>query len=529
MMRIIPLLLALLMGTVHSAEAASGAWIGAGDGNWNDDSNWTRAPYPGPGETATFDVEATESTLSMNGAAISLAAISFVGGPGSYTFNADGGSLSVARITVDANVTGTWTQTFNARLDYPDGGNSFITNDSAATVLDLQGGIDNASATKNLQFYVDGPGVVVLNGASSNHGAAISITKRNTGKLIYRGTSSGAVSLTEHGGIVQFDTAGAMNFSGNGIGMTGGIIGLGAEDFTLALATGGANTIRWSTTVNGDTGFAAYGANRSVNIGGEYTDFVWGGHLQIKEGVGLVLGSADSTHTLDFQNQLDLADGARSIVVHDGTSPTNIDGEISGVISSPTAPQGSVTKTGAGTLLLSAGNLYTGLTTVSAGTLLVGNSSGQGSLYGGASVASGAILGGSGSIAGVVTIDGSLHPGNGMGILTVQDGVTWNGGNAWVFELGAAAATHTNAGGGSQDQLQITSGDFLKGTGSAWAFDFAGTGAVGWYKIVDWTGTSNFQAGDFTASNLGAGLSGAFIVDGGTSALYLKVDRSSAK
>lgn len=339
------------------------------------------------------------------------------------------------------------------------------------------------------------------------------------------------MGLSIHEGIVQFDTAGAMDFSGNGIGMTGGIIGLGAEDFTLVLAATGANTIRWSTTVKGDTGFAAYGANRSVNIGGEDATFVWGGHLQIKEKAGLVLGSADSTHTLNFQNQLDLADGTRTIVVHNGTNPTNIDGEISGVISSPTLSLGSVNKPGAGTLLLSAENLYEGLTSVSAGTLLVGNSLGRGSLAGGVTVTSGAVLGGSGSIAGTVTINGSLRPGTGVGTLTVRNNVTWNGGNPWVFELGAAATTLANANTGSspQDQLQISKGDFLKGSGSAWTFDFAGTGAIGWYKLVDWTGTSNFQPGDFTASNLYPGLSGTFIVDAGTSALYLKVSPLSAK
>ncbi len=77
--------------------------------------------------------------------------------------------------------------------------------------------------------------------------------------------------------------------------------------------------------------------------------------------------------------------------------------------------------------------------------------------------------------------------------------------------------------GGTRDLLDITSGDFLKGTGASWNFDFANTGSVGWYKLVDWTGTTNFVASDFTFTNLAPGLLGDFVVDNATSALYINV------
>jgi len=443
--------------TIHSAQATNGAWTGTTDGNWNVDSNWTGAFYPGTGspETATFNADVTNSTISMNSTAIAVSSISFTGSnTGSYTFNDGGGSLNVQNISIASNVTGVVTQTFNSRVNYAIGGNSFMANYSATALLDFKGGIDNASAATNLQFYVQQAGVVALNGASSNNGKSINISKQGIGKLIYTGTSTGAVSLSQTDGIVQYDSVGAMNFSGNGIGMSGGIIGLGAEDFTLTVASSGANTIRWSTTVNSDTGFAAYGANRNVNMGGAFGSYVWQATARIKTGQGLILGSADSTHTVNFQNQLGLADAARIIVVNDGVSSTNVDGEISGVISSPTASLGTVTKTGAGTLLLSAANTYTGLTTVSAGTLLVGNSSGDGSLAGGATLASGAILGGSGSIAGVVTIQSGarLAPGNSPGLLTVDNDVTIEDGGIFSVEVNGTTA------GTGYDRLAMTGG-----------------------------------------------------------------------
>jgi hypothetical protein len=162
---------------------------------------------------------------------------------------------------------------------------------------------------------------------------------------------------------------------------------------------------------------------------------------------------------------------------------------------------------------------------VGGGTLAIdGNQSGA---TGAVSVASGAALGGTGSIGGAVTISGSLRPGNSIGVLTVANDVTWNwtAGNAWVFELGAAAATLALADStpSYNDRLDITGAgnDFLKGTGPGWTFDFAGTGALGWYKLVDWSSATTFAAGDFAAGNLAAGLTGAFTIDGDTSALVV--------
>jgi len=152
-------------------------------------------------------------------------------------------------------------------------------------------------------------------------------------------------------------------------------------------------------------------------------------------------------------------------------------------------------------------------------------------------VAADNILSGVGTIQGTgsgVVISGSLRPGSGdlgsgIGTLTRNNGdVTWNGdvSSAWVFELGAAQATMALANtGGTRDLLKITAGNFTKGTGSSFVFDFANTGVAGWYKLVDWTGSTTFVAGDFTATNLHPSiLSYTFVVDdgpGSTTALYI--------
>ncbi len=146
----------------------------------------------------------------------------------------------------------------------------------------------------------------------------------------------------------------------------------------------------------------------------------------------------------------------------------------------------------------------------------------------------GTIQGHAGNTTNNVVISGSLRPGSGaggsgIGTLTRHDGnVTWNGNasSPWVFELGIAKATMALANtSGTRDLLNITAGDFLKGTGSSFVFDFAGTGWGGWYKLVDWVGTTNFSASDFTAININPVVTSyQFFVDNGlgsTTALYI--------
>jgi fibronectin-binding autotransporter adhesin len=91
----------------------------------------------------------------------------------------------------------------------------------------------------------------------------------------------------------------------------------------------------------------------------------------------------------------------------------------------------SINKTGAGTVVLSGANTYSGMTSVSAGTLLVNNTSGSGTSSGAVMVAGDATLGGKGTIGGTVTVSGTsghlsvLNPGDSLhtGTLTINSDV----------------------------------------------------------------------------------------------------------
>lgn len=248
----------------------------------------------------------------------------------------------------------------------------------------------------------------------------------------------------------------------------------------------GNDTLTNTGTITGNTGRAVNmeGGNDTLNHnGGTITGTINGGTGANILNLGSGVSHASATQ--NFQN----------INVASGTAT------LAGVVSGTTLSKG-----GNGTLVLSGANDYTGATTVSAGTLLVNNSTGSGTGTGAVMVEAGATLGGGGLLGGAITVDGIIAPGNSIGTLTVGDSVTWNGttGNEWNFELGA---------GNSSDRLDIT-GDFLKGSGTVFNFDFLNSATIGTYVLVDWSNSSNFLAGDFGYANLGGGLTGSFALNG---------------
>lgn len=141
--------------------------------------------------------------------------------------------------------------------------------------------------------------------------------------------------------------------------------------------------------------------------------------------------------------------------------------------------------------------------TINSGTL-----TGSGTNTGAAVINGGLVLA---NLAGGATINGSIAPaGTATGTLSVSGNVTWNGGDTfgsahdWYFDLGPNSTS---------DLLKIT-GDFSKGLGSAFRFDFLGNTNAGTYALVKWSGAiTGFSADDFSFVNLGPNLSAKFEVD----------------
>ena len=138
----------------------------------------------------------------------------------------------------------------------------------------------------------------------------------------------------------------------------------------------------------------------------------------------------------------------------------------------------SITKTGDGVaeLTRSAGNSYTGTTTVNAGTLLIANATGSGTGTGAISVAAGATLAGTSRLAPAagnnISIAGTLSPGDGVGTMTLA----LSGASKLDFAAGSSLALTL---GTTSDQLAFeTLGDWVTGGGNLTLDLFSSSGFV---------------------------------------------------
>lgn len=221
--------------------------------------------------------------------------------------------------------------------------------------------------------------------------------------------------------------------------------------------------------------------------------------------------------------------------------------DVGGVVSG----SNGLIKSGNNILQLTNANLYTGTTTVSAGTLLANNATGSATGTGAVSVDTNGKLGGTGTITpsgtnginvtGVLAPGGSVSPGNltfNLGSTTGTIVMNSDPAADFEFDLGLSGVDINNV--GASDIITLAgaaTGDFAFNGNS---IDFLGTGAIGFYKLFDtssnssttWTGLTVAGTGLITsglaATNLTSGFSGNLIMGGnslgGTSGdIYLHV------
>ncbi|MCA1962596.1 MAG: autotransporter-associated beta strand repeat-containing protein [Prosthecobacter sp.] len=439
-------------------SAADLLWNGGGADNlWSNALNWSGVTFT-PGDLLQFSGSVQLSTQNDLAADTLVGGINFLNNTNTstaaFTLNGNriilGGNINTIAVTGGA---------FNATINNIINLDILLNGTRTITVANI------TDKTHNLTIN----GVIGETGGSyglnTAGGARLTLNGENTytGPTVLGGT---AVVVLGHAGALPGGTGTTGGTSA--LSFSGGILGLGAGDFSRGLGTG-ADQVQWT----GSGGFAAFGAPRTVNIGGSSAVMVWNSGGFVPTGSNLLCGygngsdTQDATHTVEMVNPIDLNGGTRTITVNDGNGTANarIDAVLSGGLKNSTG-MGALTKTGGGTLSLTAASTYTGQTFVNGGVLLVEHAL---ALPGGIAVSGGTSnlrLGGNG-VFGLGTGDFTRATGTGAAQVqwtagggfaaygadrTVNLGgegalVTWGAGgfvpSGSSFYLGASSATHT--------------------------------------------------------------------------------------
>lgn len=325
--------------------------------------------------------------------------------------------------------------------------------------LTLEGG---SSIGDSSAVTVDSGATLTLNGGNETIG---SLAGAGNVVLSYRLTAGGDNTNTTFSGVISG--------SGNGLTKTG--------SGTLMLT--GNNTYTGSTTV-------AAGILTANRVGGALADTT------------AVSVASGATFTAWTDETIGSVAGAGNVSLNSGTLTVGGDGtstELAGVVSGG----GNLNKAGSGTFALSGSNVYTGATTVNAGTLEAKNAAALGTTGGGTTVSSGAALAVQGGItlAETLTLSGSGISSTGAlvnisGINTLSGGVT----------LGADSAIGTTA--GSLTLSSAVSGGF--------ALTKLGSGTLTLSATSSYTGLTSVSAGTLLVTGSLGATSGLSVSSGAT-------------
>jgi hypothetical protein len=484
-------------------QAATDFWNSSPtSSDWSTGSNWSLGFAPTSADVARFGYS-TQSAPTLGAGLFTVQQMYWYFSGTKTSYNITGAGSANTTLKIDPNTTATTSFIRNVA----------VTGASNQTFSNLTLLLEDSNLTGQTKIQPGDGGSITI---ASNATLQIGSTTAQAVILEANDSTTGSAALTINGVLIgvagssiKADASGVLNLN----------LAAGSSLANLNLSTGVGGVINF--VVGGNFGGSVNPSAGRVNLAtsgitiGSTTSFAFG-----TTGIAgnSTIGATYTTGTSTIEGQVVLTGGggaARNNIFDVAGGGTLI---MSGLLTGGNTASTSVSKTGTGTLSLTKldGNSISGSAfNVSEGTLLVNNTSGSATgTTVPVNVASGATLGGAGRITGATTISGILAPGNSIGTLTVVNDVTWNGsllgGGAttdWKFELGAA---------NTADLLNITgaSGNFTKGTGSVFRFDFQGSTATGTFKLVDWVGTTGFTIADFSYTNLGPGLKGSFRFNG---------------
>ena len=456
--------------------------------------------------------------------------------------------------------TGTWTLGGGANNTALIVGSTFTFNNSGGLVVGAGNGtrtIANSAANsgtptlsgaitlnKDIIFditnYASGHSSMIVSGAMGGTGG---IVKTGTGLLELSGANTYAGDTVLEGGNIA--TTAANTLPGTGVlrfGATAESRRLQLQGFDQTLggvdstaATGG--TLIVEAAVDGVDDAPAtltldVAAGQSHDFSGLVRDAAGGAVNSaltlVKNGAGtqVLSGGANVSYSGTTTVNAGVLEFGGVDTVADNSAITLAGGAVrfsgGGTRSATISGSGNLEKTGANSLTLSGNNTYTGTTTVSAGSLIIGATGSVGgssvldvasgatldvsAVTGGFVVGSGQTLKGSGTIVGNTTINGIHSPGNSAGVQTFASDLTYSGTPTVQWELTANTTTQASPT-PVFDQIVVNGNlDFEVPTALTLNFALPGS-AVDWSDGLwasDITGTSGWLLYDVagTLSNL---------------------------
>ena len=445
-------------GAVTNALGAMALSLGT-TSNWASDAAGTGAGGVVPGGNAVnviFGATGRTADAVTTGADMNL---------GSLTFN-DGTAVTLAGsnfLTLNST-SGTAASTSGALATVTAGSAVSVTSFANATNTISAGVVVNSAQTWNIDtgktLAVSG----VLTGASTN-----SLTLKGGGTLTLSGANTFAGSITIDntisGTTLKMGGANALG-AGTGSALNIGSVTVSGSGAALDLAgqTLSANATRVGEILilNG-TGIASNGAlSNSTNAAGTYA-----GLVQLGSASTIVAGTGSNANaSIILSNPLTIT-GAGFALTLDGLATAT--SRIDSIIGTTT---GTLTKQGAGIWALTAPNTYSGTTTISAGTLQLGNAGATGAINPASSVVDN----------GTLTISRTNTATQGVDFGTITSGtggVTQSGAGTTIFNAanvysGTTLVTNGTIKLGASNVVPSASALNVNGLGGAPVFDLNG-------------------------------------------------------
>ncbi|MEX1114519.1 MAG: autotransporter-associated beta strand repeat-containing protein [Akkermansiaceae bacterium] len=469
--------------TLCTTAKAQTIWTGDGaNGLWTTPENWDPSANPASGAAIQFDGSTALQLNNTLGTARTIGSLTFtadqtasvtintvVGTP--LTFN-PGTIISVA--AGDHKFVGTGTGSSGTSRDLLFGGaagDTFTFDIVSGASFEIQGRVGSNASSSG--FVKTGTGTLIFSGNSGGSGAwqhslgagfqiqngALRFAAQTAGGNTANNyiVSSGA-ALELVGGFTQSIGNGTYTLNGTGIGSTGALRSISGNNTISGTGTGGVD-LATNSSIGVDA--ASLIINQIVKGSGSLTK-VGGGNLTLS-GANTYTGTTIiSTGTLEVQGSVATSSSItnNAALIFNSGAAQSYGNAIGG--------SGSLTKQGAGTLTLNATNSYTGITTISAGTLEVQGSVATSSgitnnaaliFKSGAAQSYGNAIGGSGTLtkqgAGTLTLSANNSY---SGTTTISEGVLKIGNGGTTGTLGANS--HTSIASGAELQIDHSTTNF---------------------------------------------------------------------